>query len=359
MKVFGKKISNETLWTLVFHIVLWSLWLGLPIMNAGDNERMRQFAFYLIPVTLTHIPFFLVNSEWLIPKIFRKRGIGAYLISLLTITAAFLFFRVWFKSVILPSDFQNHRHINWLFEVSPVLLVAAISTGYGFITYLLRQEQQQQQLEQERMRSELSFLRSQISPHFMFNVLNSIVYLIRSKSDMAEPVTLKLSELMRYMLYESEASRVPLAKEIEYLKNYVDLQKVRFEDDVDIRLQIEGEPQSFSVEPMLMIPFVENAFKHGVGWTNDPVIDIHIQIQNSRLIFSVKNKITADSPESKEFSSGIGLQNVRRRLQLMYPETHQLTIREMNGWFDVELMLKLDHRSTASNIEVAELDQVQ
>ena len=358
MKVFGKKISNETLWTIVFHLILWSLWLGLPIMNAGDNERMRRFAFYIIPVTLTQIPFFLVNSEWLIPQVFRKRGIGPYLIALLSITVAFLFFRVWFKSIVLPDDLQNHHHINWLFEISPVLLVAAISTGYGFITYLLRQEQQQQEKEQERMRSELGFLRSQISPHFMFNVLNSIVYLIRSKSDLAEPVTLKLSELMRYMLYESESARVPLSKEIEYLKNYVDLHKVRFEDDVDIWLNIEGDAQLFSVEPMLMIPFVENAFKHGVGWTQDPVIDISIRVDVDQLEFKVLNKITADTQESKEFSSGIGLQNVKRRLQLMYPNTHSLRISEENGWFVVELLLQLDHRNSV-DLPIAEVNEVQ
>ena len=339
-KKYSMKIPSDKLYRWVFHIILWTIWIGLPIINAGDNEKHRTFMITIIPVTLTNIPLFLLNSEWLIPQVFRKKGIGTYLISLLLLIAAFSTLQLFMKEWILPDDLiRFHYDIFW--AVIPVVFVTAISTGYGFITYLLEQERHRREERQERLQSELSFLRSQISPHFIFNILNSIVYLIRSKSAQAEPVTIKLSELMRYMLYESADEQVPLAKEIDYLENYVELQKIRFEEDVDILLAITGEPGSQVIEPMLLIPFVENAFKHGVGMIRQPMIDISLKINAVQLLFTVKNKMAEGSLEEKDNSSGIGLRNVRRRLELLYPGSHHLHIKKEGEWFEVVLDLKL------------------
>ena len=210
------------------------------------------------------------------------------------------------------------------------------------MNYVVTQEKQQQEKQKERLQSELSFLRSQISPHFIFNILNSIVYLIRTKSDAAEPVTLKLSELMRYMLYESENAQIPLEKEVSYLGNYIELQKVRFEEDVKIELNTEGGATTQNIEPMLLIPFVENAFKHGVGMVIDPTIDIDLKISENALSFSVKNKIAPETAIEKDSSSGIGLKNVQRRLELLYPNAHELIIKKENGWFEVTLNLSFN-----------------
>ncbi len=341
MNLLGKKIPSDLLFKLVFHLVLWVVWIGLPIVNNSDNEHDRAYRFSIavIPVALTNIPLFLFNSDWLIPRVFKNRGVNAYLLSLLGLIAFFAFFQNFLKEVIIPSHLMK-RHNDVFWAIVPVLFVTAISTGYGFINLLLKQEKSRQQEQEERMKSELSFLRSQISPHFIFNVLNSIVYLIRSKSNQAESVTIKLSELMRYMLYESSDTQVPLDKEMEYLKNYVELQKIRFEEDVEIRLDIEGNASSQLIEPMLMIPFVENAFKHGVGLIQAPIIDIHLKIEEETLTFSVKNKTSEIETEDKDSASGIGLRNVRRRLELLYPERHELNIVTNDEWFEVEMILK-------------------
>jgi uncharacterized membrane protein YozB (DUF420 family) len=334
------KIPSDKLYRWVFHIILWTIWIGLPIINAGDNEKHRTFMITIIPVTLTNIPLFLLNSEWLIPQVFRKKGIGTYLVSLLLLIAAFATLQLFMKEWIVPDELiRFHWDIFW--AVIPVVFVTAISTGYGFITYLLEQERHRREERQERLQSELSFLRSQISPHFIFNILNSIVYLIRSKSAQAEPVTIKLSELMRYMLYESADEQVPLAKEIDYLHNYVELQKIRFEEDVEILLSIAGEPGAQVIEPMLLIPFVENAFKHGVGMIHGPVIDISLKINREQLNFTVKNKVAEGALEEKDNSSGIGLRNVRRRLELLYPAAHKLEVKTMGEWFVANLDLTL------------------
>ncbi|MCB0634223.1 MAG: histidine kinase [Saprospiraceae bacterium] len=340
MNRIGANLSSGNLLPIVFHIVLWTVWIGLPIINAGENERWRQYAIYLIPGGLAHIPLFLINTEWLIPRVLQRRGVSTYLLYLLALIAFFSLIQYGIRMGWVPEDLRlKHNVVFW--SIIPVLFATAVSTGYGFITYYNRQEKAQQEEQQERLKSELSFLRSQISPHFMFNILNSIVYLIRSKSDMAERVTIQLSELIRYMLYSSGEDAVSLEKEINYLKNYIDLQRVRFEEDVSITLDISGSPDHLEIDPMLLIPFVENAFKHGVGLVQDPLIDVQVVIKGNVLDFSVRNKKGPETEEDKDPSSGIGLKNVRRRLELLYPKTHQLQIEQNENWYTISLRLQL------------------
>jgi len=343
MKIWGTQISSDRLLRWLILTVFWGVWLGMPFLSQDDDERHRQFMWKIFPVTLMNIPLFFLNTELLIPKILRKRGIGPYLISLLGLIVLFVVIESLMKNSLLSCyniNFTTHVGKSLFY----VLFITAISTGYGLMTHLVREEQSRQMERQERLQSELSFLRSQISPHFIFNILNSIVYLIRSRSDLAEPVTIKLSELMRYMLYESADALIPLEKELGYLKNYVELQKIRFEEDVLVRMDIEGTVGGQIIEPMLMIPFVENAFKHGVGLVVDPSIEIYLNISDKKLHFSVRNKIAPGSAEVKDNSSGIGLKNVQRRLELLYPESHRLELTRTEEWFKAELWLEFGER---------------
>ena len=343
MKIWGTQISSDRLLRWLILTVFWGVWLGMPFLSQDDDERHRQFMWKIFPVTLMNIPLFFLNTELLIPKILRKRGIGPYLISLLGLILLFVVIESLMKNSLLSCyniNFTTHVGKSLFY----VLFITAISTGYGLMTHLVREEQSRQMERQERLQSELSFLRSQISPHFIFNILNSIVYLIRSRSDLAEPVTIKLSELMRYMLYESADALIPLEKELGYLKNYVELQKIRFEEDVLVRMDIEGTVGGQIIEPMLMIPFVENAFKHGVGLVVDPSIEIYLNISDKKLHFSVRNKIAPGSAEVKDNSSGIGLKNVQRRLELLYPESHRLELTRTEEWFKAELWLEFGER---------------
>lgn len=358
MKSLSLKISSGQKFRLLFHLVFWPVWIGFPLVNAGDNEQFRRLYFSILPVFLTNIPLFLLNSEWLIPHVFRKRGIGVYLLALLGLIISFSTIQLFMKEWLIPPDLNRH-HLDLFWAFIPVSFLTAISTGYGFIVYLLQQEKTRQEEQRERLQSEVSFLRSQISPHFIFNILNSIVYLIRSKSALAEPVIIKLSELMRYMLYESGDTQVPLDKEVDYLKNYVELQKIRFEEDIEIKLNIEGQANAQVIEPMLMIPFVENAFKHGVGMVASPVIDIRLQFNLNELNFSVRNKTGPETSEDKDSNSGIGLRNVKRRLELLYPGKHQLELNETGGWFEVKLNLKFCYEGRTDLKKPANLPDIQ
>ncbi len=344
MTIWGTQVSSDRLLRWLILTVFWGVWLGMPFLSQDDDERHRQFMWKIFPVTLTNIPLFFLNTELLIPKVLRKRGIGPYLISLLGLIVLFVVIESLMKNSLLSCYNINFtKHVGK--SIFYVLFITAISTGYGLMTHLVREEHSMQMERQERLQSELSFLRSQISPHFIFNILNSIVYLIRSRSELAEPVTIKLSELMRYMLYESADALIPLEKELGYLKNYVELQKIRFEEDVEIRMDIEGAVGGQIIEPMLMIPFVENAFKHGVGLVADPTIEINLNISDNKLHFSVRNKVAPGSAEVKDNSSGIGLKNVQRRLELLYPERHRLELTRTEEWFIAELWLEFGERT--------------
>lgn len=346
MPLLTRKINTEKLYRLLFLLLFWSMWLGWPFLNSEGHETFRRFMVLMIPVNLTFIPLFFFNTEWLIPKILDKRGVSSYVVSLFVMIAAVTVLHLLMKDWLLPEDI-HHKHRSLYRTLIPVMFITAVSTGYGFITYLLDQEKRRREEKQERLQSELAFLRSQISPHFIFNILNSLVYLIRSRSELAEAVTIKLSELMRYMLYESADAQVLLDKEVDYLSNYIELQQLRFGEDVDIRFHKEGLAHSQTIEPMLMIPFVENAFKHGVGFVKDPLIDISLIFDEKTLTYIVKNKIAPDMPEDKDSSSGIGLRNVKRRLELLYPHSHQLTLHKDNEWFVAELQLHFSSQGLA------------
>lgn len=325
---------------ILFHISLWSIWLYLTLSNANENELFNRAVLMITLIGLTHIPLFILNTEWLIPKILRQKGVTYYVVSLLVTMVVFIVLHNFILDAVnsllgLPGRAKGR----FMPGMIPLILVSAISTGYGLLNYVIAQEKHQQEKQKERLQSELSFLRSQISPHFIFNILNSIVYLIRSKSSLAEPVTLKLSELMRYMLYESEHAQIPLEKEVSYLNNYIELQKIRFEEDVEIVLNKEGIATNQTIEPMLLIPFVENAFKHGVGLVHQPAILMDLKITPTTLNFTVKNKIASQPAKAREGSSGIGLKNIQRRLELLYPKTHRLDIKKENDWFTVNLNL--------------------
>lgn len=338
MKISLSNIQKK----ILFHISLWGIWLYLTLSNVNDADFNNRFILILSLIIFTHLPLFLFNTEWLLPNILHKKGVSYYFWSLIIVIIIFSFFHSFiFHTVNDLLGVQLKRGYKSYKGMIALVLVAAISTGYGLLNDFAKQSRIKEEKEKEKLQSELSFLRSQISPHFIFNVLNSIVFLIRSNTLLAENVTLKLSELMRYMLYETGNERIALEKELSYLTNYIELQKIRFEEDVDIRYNVKGNAGNLVIEPMLLIPFVENAFKHGVGMVPQPFINIDVIVSNSNLEFTVKNKIGPESASEKDASTGIGLKNVQRRLDLIYPHAHHLTTSEKDGQFEVILKLSL------------------
>ena len=182
-----------------------------------------------------------------------------------------------------------------------------------------------------------------MSPHFLFNVLNNMVALARTRSDKLEEMLLNLSSLMRYMLYETDEHRVYIERETEYLRNYISLQQFRFGNEVKVTANIyvaDEVSENDVIEPMLLIPFIENAFKHGASVSN-PVIDVYVHFENNMVTMNVKNKYQRDVTRKQEDVKGIGMANVKRRLSLLYPNKHSLHVNDADGFYDVTLGINL------------------
>ena len=191
-------------------------------------------------------------------------------------------------------------------------------------------------------RMELEFLKTQLNPHFFFNTLNNIYSLVYKKSDEAPAALMKLSDIMRYMLYESKSERVPLDKELEHLGNYLELEKLRLKDPEFIHYSVEGNTNAHQVPPMMLLSFVENAFKHGRKRVSNPGITISISATDKRLRFVVSNYTIDNLPKPAKDEIGIGMHNTRRRLELIYPGCHELKISQNSEMYTVTLELFCD-----------------
>jgi two-component system sensor histidine kinase AlgZ len=200
-------------------------------------------------------------------------------------------------------------------------------------------EARKKELENEKLIAELNFLKEQINPHFLFNTLNNLYYLAFTQSPNTTEVIAKLSQMMRYMIYDSNHPLVPLSKEIEYMQNYISLERLRLNNTIPIQFEVEGNTEGVRIAPLIFITFLENAFKHGVN-TNKPDawVNISIHVDGKKCVYTVENsRITTNGTER----SGIGLQNVKRRLELSYPALYELQVNVRHDRYSVQLNLML------------------
>ncbi|MCB0566189.1 MAG: histidine kinase [Phaeodactylibacter sp.] len=210
-----------------------------------------------------------------------------------------------------------------------------------------RNERLRARLAEEKLTAELNYLKAQLNPHFLFNTLNNLYALAEREGN--EPLSegiAGLAELMRYAVYDSRADYVPLAKELHFLQRMVEMQSLRFddEDELAVSFQVSGRYEQLKIAPLLLVPFVENAFKHGVRYGRQSFIRLEARVENRKLYFTASNTVYEDQARPHEDGGGIGLENARRRLKLLYPEQHQLEIKQQEDTFLVNLQLELDGR---------------
>jgi two-component system, LytTR family, sensor kinase len=284
--------------------------------------------------------FFYTNMFVLVPRVLNRRGWPLYMLFVVLGFSIYITVGYMIRLNIMPAGIFAHRFGPPLFMGLPnFLMVFGLSLALRIMQDRSDFETARKEQENEKLKSELSFLRSQVSPHFMFNVLNSLASLARKKSDQVEEAIIQLSQLMRYSLYHTD-KKVTLEQEAEYLSNYIELQKLRFGASVEMRFHVDIVQRDILIEPMLLVPFVENAFKHGVGLMVDPVIVIVLKASGDTIHFAVRNKFNMSPTEVKDASSGIGLQNVRRRLDLLYKDHYNLNIyTTKENWFITELTI--------------------
>ena len=245
------------------------------------------------------------------------------------------------------TDSINFLISDWL-HIQPVILLAflvieGIAIAYFFLNAWAKSELIQTQLQANQLSTEIKFLKSQINPHFLFNTLNNLFSMAQDKGndELADGIS-KLSGMMRYMLYDSNEESVPLSKEITYLEEYITLNKLRYADEeITISFDHAGQIADISIAPMLFIPFVENTFKHGVAIGQKAAIQIAIVVSGQTLNFSCMNTDHSAIKKMEMETSGIGLENVKRRLELLYPGKHRLIINKEDGEFMVNLEIDL------------------
>jgi len=332
-------------WQIFWHTLFWLSMISFFVFIAYSNGKSTIQSLLVIFVLFgfINIGLFYLNYLVFIPRFLDKKKYKAYagivvatiiIIGLAKYGVAYLF-----KSIVLMR--QDKLISFYLYNINAAItsvIFVFLSTVLKFSIDWFLNERIQRDLENQRLSAELSFLKSQINPHFLFNSLNSIYSLAYQKSDTTPEAILKLSEIMRYMLYECNDNKVELAKEMQYLQNYIDLQKIRFGNKAFINFEVNGEVTNQYIVPLLLISFIENAFKHGIA--NDPMspITLRINLDEGRLFFFIQNK---KHMHNRDASGGIGLNNVRRRLDLLYPQKYNLDIRDETDTYTVQLSLVL------------------
>lgn len=298
---------------------------------------------HIIVFNLVLAAEFYLNAFLLIPRVLKKNA-WLYFVSLLASFVVFnvilLYNRPHFPIQELKGVAGRMPYHGPSFILFPLLSITAGSFAYHYLADQFKAMNKKKDITNASLLSELAFLRSQISPHFIFNVINSAVALSRLNPKAVEPTLIQLSKLLRYMLYVTDAEMVTIQKKEDYLRSYIELQQLRFGEQVKIYFKSEIKAPEKTIEPMLLIPFVENAFKHGTGDIENPDIAVTLFADEQNLRFTVQNTYNAGE-QQKDNDSGIGLTNVKRRLELLYPDKHNLYINKNEQTYIVMLQLEL------------------
>lgn len=348
----------------ISHIGFWVGYYLLMTLVIFNNEESTYHPLRVWLVTLSHASITYMNMWWLMPQFYFRRHYFIYLILVVGLDW------IWVEGthqldILIPNhlDFDYTRQqFEKAIHGAYILLIIALSAGHRLLQISreqdreaellrqkkLRQEQEASILKSEHLETELKFLKSQINPHFLFNALNNIYTLAYIKAAEAPDMILKLSDMLRYILYDCTTEEVPITKEINYLKNYIELQQLKA-DGIDIQITIDDFTPQVHIAPMLLIPFIENSFKHSkiedteAGW-----IRVELLHQNQQICFKVGN---SNPPQSftKDKVGGIGLQNVKRRLELLYHQQYDLHITEADNSFEAILFLSEKRSQSLAN----------
>ena len=349
MSVIKTKATDARLKQFLLHILLWLtvLLLFTAVFDADNtiNSNTFNFVLFLMPITIgtTYISIYKLIPDYLVTK--RYFLFGLYSLYTLIISIFIILFSVFFAVAFL-TDFMfttvDSLSRNSVFIIACVYLVVILVSAFKLLKLNLIQSKHNAELEAKILEAqlklkqqELSYLKMQIHPHFLFNTLNTMYGFALKKADETPEMILKLSNLLDYLLYQVDKPSVPLADEINHIKDYISLEEMRFSDTLDIKFDEGNCSQSLKIAPMLFLPFVENSFKHGKIDNGSLKIEIFFSCEASHVYFSIKNSHT----KSSHTKSGIGLDNIKKRLELLYKNQYGLDIIENDDHFEVQLKL--------------------
>lgn len=338
---------------LMWHVIFWLVFITFFSLVYGffEDDYARQFQIQLTDA-FVQMPAVYFTIYFLMPKFLFRERYGEFFLSLIFVI---LFFSIliWIDYVLIqkplfwPDSTYEPKLINVgkilknTTKIYPVLVLAIVIKWFKF---WYKEQKSNQQLAQEKLQAELRFLKAQVHPHFLFNTLNNLYALTLKQSKDAPEVVLKLSDLLNYMLYECNADTVSLDKEVKLVKDYIALEKIRYGTRLNISFNVRGDVSSQMVAPMLILPFVENCFKHGVSEElSESWVNIDLELKQKNLTLKVENSKSknGDSEDRFEYKEGIGLNNVKRRLELLYGDSHQLELFDEKDSFLVVLKMEL------------------
>ncbi|MBI9039213.1 MAG: histidine kinase [Bacteroidales bacterium] len=354
---------------LLMILIIWIIIFAAPILLfQGDDVITWEIVFIAWKGVFLFFILFLLNHFLLVPFLLFKKRKSLYLLSAITIIIAFSLNTYFIeksrpkrglpqRDFIQPPPPERADHISpperhpgpqqpktnhipfppFVNTIIISFLVVGFDTGLRMLFKWSKLEKEKTELEKEKVQSQLAFLSNQVSPHFFMNTLNNIHALIDIDSEEAKDAIIKLSKLMRYLLYESQAKLVPLAKELDFIKSYVNLMKLRFSERVEINFNVSGELPDKSIPPLLFTSFVENAFKHGISYEKSSFIDIMFSYVQENLKFTIKNSKPEIIKENTSF--GIGIENSRKRLDIIYGTKYSLKIEDNDDYFVLNLTI--------------------
>lgn len=333
---------------IAIQVGIWAfIFLGLPfLINGGQMDE--RIVYRSAAMFLSALIFIPLNLKILFPMFYFKKKPLEHIIWTIIFIFLIVVFLVFLRQSlnlpdVAPSRFSLHNRGNLFYFVGYLfpLLMVFLSSALHEISIIANQSAREAaQLKSEKLESELKFLKSQINPHFLFNSLNNIYTLTMLNPNAAGESVLKLSEMLRYLLYECDAEKVALGRELTYLENYIALFSLKDDEPLNIKFNKTNMQNDIMIAPLLFIPFVENAFKHSQvedlenGWIN-----IKLSSDEQQIYFEVKNSLPQNE-FAKDKVGGIGLNNVKRQLELVYPNKHTLNIDKQEGEFSVELIIK-------------------
>ena len=339
----------------LLYFTVWSMALLVPILN---SKMMSEEHIYLVNLftawskLLPYILIFVINNAILVPHLLFKRRYVAYVM----ITAAMLV-ALFFSLEYYQNSIQRHSYaaggelyiihgrasftdLAWHWNVLLGMFLLGANCAIKYMFKSINDEQRMIALERQSLQAEMDYLKYQINPHFFMNTLNNIHALVDIDPEAAKDTVIELSKMMRYVLYDSESALIKVSNDIQFIENYINLMRIRYTDKVDVRLDVEEPlPMNAQIPPLLLIVFVENAFKHGVSYNKPSFVHINIRIAESRLYCEVRNSRYLQSPDK---SGGVGLDNTKKRLRLLFNDDYSLRIDDKSELeYKVELSIPI------------------
>jgi len=339
-------IKSIPLRNFIAHIAFWSLYVlaeyltQLPHLRSGDHGTLLAYTFLNLPLLM--VPAYLTLYV-LVPRFLQQGKNQLFFLGIFALAIALFFLRIkWAEWInyLQHDHFINLPYTKVLKNLVRDYAVVALAVCIGIIVDWKNSQNQKEKLIRAKAEAEVQLLKSQLHPHFLFNTLNNIYSLALSRSEQTAESILKLTELLDYFVYRVNKEEVQLAKEVQLLENYLELEKLRYGEDLELKIDIQIKNEFLSISPLLLLPFIENCFKHG-GKGKDGIFRVSISLQQEEKLSLIVENTKKQYSQAKRSPGGLGLENVRQRLNLLYPNQHQLLILDREDIYRSELSLHL------------------